>query len=245
MGRRGYRLALAFGLLMTATLLAGCASLAPNRTPEEWLKLSIAGLTATDNFIYKGQTTVSTADGWSYAPSSFEGKIVGHEQLKAQFSDDSFDWSPVKQLEDFQNGKKHIQFANDIGNSDADAKTPGVQIMLHILEDGTEAKERWSRRLKEELEALKTDAPAGDTAIRKEWLQQLEHSQKQLKRWLDTLQVSSNYDLIIDQSKLIPLSMKEHTVFTYRNGQKERKESRNTIVEFSSFDGSASMSDVR
>ncbi|GGG89561.1 hypothetical protein [Paenibacillus radicis (ex Gao et al. 2016)] len=217
-------------------LLAGCAGLRGDRSPEEWLSLSIAGLAATDNYAYKGQTVVATAEGWSHTPKTFQGKVVGHETIKAQ-ADDGVTWNPVELLKEIQTDHKQIEIVKNAGPHTAAAKGAGKTVKLRVLTDEAAAREKWKQKLTGELDQLESGAPIEQTEYRKAYLNELNKSRAQLSSMLKTLQVHSEYQILIDASNLIPLSMEEQTVLTYIKDNKQKEEMRKTTMQFGSFDG--------
>ncbi|WP_042160070.1 hypothetical protein [Paenibacillus gorillae] len=225
------------GLITLLMLLTGCGGLKGDRSPEEWLSLSIAGLAATDNYVYKGQTTVSTAEGWSYTPKSFQGQVVGHETIKAQ-TEDGVTWNPVELLKEIQADHKQIEIVQNAVNTGA-AKGAGKTVRLRVQTDEAAASEKWKLKLTGELDKLESGVPIEQTEYRKAYLNELNKSRGQLTAMLKTLQVRSEYQIVIDASSLIPLSMEEQTVLTYIKDAEEKAESRKTTMHFGSFDGRA------
>ncbi|MFF2093567.1 hypothetical protein [Paenibacillus sp. NPDC058174] len=224
-------------IALVMLLLAGCAGLRGERSPEEWLSLSIAGLAATDNFAYKGQTTVSTAEGWSHEPRSFQGQVVGHETIKAK-TDDGVTWNPVDLLKEIQADHKHIEIMQNAANTSS-PKGTGKTVRLRVQADEAAASEKWKRKLTGELDKLESGAPIEQNEYRKAYLNELNKSRTQLSAMLQTLRVRSEYQIVIDASSLVPLSMEEQSVLTYIKDTKPKEEMRKTTMQFGSFDGKA------
>jgi uncharacterized protein YceK len=224
----------AFCLIVTSIVsLSGCGSGVNRRSPEEWLSLSYSGLAAMDQYAFTGSMSIKTADGMEVKPQTFEGKIVDHQQLTLQTSsEDPLHWNPVQVLEALNNTNKEISLINDTNDPDT--------VTLHIVEDNAVSKKRWEHRLRQKLDQLAAKPPLENSSYKEEWVKELERSRKQLDAMLTSLKTVSEYELVIDRNRLLPLKMDEKTVFSYTYTGKPVSEERYTTVRFQSFDGASS-----
>ncbi|WP_028611148.1 hypothetical protein [Paenibacillus harenae] len=212
--------------------LLGCGSTG-KRTPEEWLTLSYSGLAATDQYAFTGSMSMKTADGVEFKPQIFEGKVVDHQQLTLQTnSEDPLHWNPVQVLGALNEKNEEVRIEN--GNDDKKTVT------LHIKESKAAAKTKWEQRLRLQLDQLGANAPASDSAYKAEWEQELGRSRKQLDAMLSTMEAETEYKLVIDRDRLLPLKMDEKTIFHFIHNGYKVSEERDTTVRFQSFDGSSS-----
>lgn len=228
------RARITLGTILTVTLtLSGCGSSDKQRTPEEWLSLSYSGLAAMDQYAFNGSMSIKVGGGIEFTPETFEGKVVDHQQLTVQTSsEDPLHWNPVQVLEALNHSNEKVSLANDAN----DPETVTLQI-----EEATEvSKQRWEQRLKQQLEQLATNAPSKDSPYRVEWLSELKRSRKQLEAMLASMQVVTDYELVIDEKRMLPLKMDEKTVFSYKQNGQQVSEARYTTVRFQSFDGASS-----
>ncbi|NIK75750.1 hypothetical protein FHS15_000850 [Paenibacillus castaneae] len=222
-------------LLLAGTLVAltGCGA-ASKRSPEDWLSMSYSALAATDQYEFTGSMSIKTADGMEYKPEIFEGKVVDHEQLTVQTSnDEALQWNPVDVLEALNKNHAEVILRNDT----KDPKT----VVLHITEDHAVSKARWEQRLRQQLDQLESSAPLEESAYKTEWVKEMSRSKKQLNNMLASLEAATEYDLVIDRIKLLPIKMEEKTKFNYTHRGHPVSESRYTSVRFQSYDGSPSV----
>jgi hypothetical protein len=212
--------------------LAGCSN--ASRPPEEWLNLSIAGLAGTDQYAFSGQTTIYTAEGLANAPRTFQGHIEEHTKLHAQTENgEDLAWSPIELLEKVKHADKKVSFN--------EAASTAETVALHIQLNDKDANELWKQQLQEEMNALEAKAPLEDGAYKDAWMKEFNQSRKQMDNMLKTLQVQSQYDVLIDRDNLVPLKLAEHTVFHYALSGKSKQEKRDTNVSFNSFDGTGTV----
>lgn len=215
------------------TMLYGCGDI-NKRTPEEWLSLSYSALAATDQYQFSGSMSIKTGDGLEFKPEIFEGKVVDHQQLTVQANnDDSLQWNPVEVLESLNRSHADVRLKNDTN----DPQT----IILQITEDEAVSKGRWEQRLREQLRQIANKAPLETSGYKAEWSKELARSQKQLDEMLATMSVVTDYELVIDKNKLLPLKMEENTSFKYNYKGQPVSEARYTTVRFQSFDGSSTV----
>ncbi|MFX3633366.1 MAG: hypothetical protein ACE3L7_30895 [Candidatus Pristimantibacillus sp.] len=230
------RIAPRFILVGLLFALTGCTSFMQDHTPDEWLSLSVAGLASTDRYAFSGQTTVSTAEGWTFTPLNFNGKVVDHEQLAAKADDGStLEWSPVELLQQIKKNDKQVSFS-PISSGSTDTNSVILQINMN---DATSS-EIWKTRLTEEMNQLADNAPLSEGSLKQEWMKEWNQSRQELSDMLKKLKVTTQYELVIDRKTLVPRKLNEQSVFVYTKGNQQREEKRITNMSFDSFDGRAS-----
>ncbi|MDQ8733478.1 hypothetical protein [Paenibacillus sp. LHD-38] len=213
--------------------MAGCGNVGDQRTPEEWLSLSYSGLAATDQYAFTGSMSIKAEDGLAFKPETFEGKVVDHQQLTLQTnSEDPLHWNPVQVLEALNQSNENVRIAS----SSAEPET----ITLVIKESAEVSKERWRERLLKQLDQLGANRPEENRPYLKEWTEEFTRSRNQLEGMLASLQADTEYELVIDRDRMLPLKMEEKTSFHYKNDQKPYSETRYTTVRFQSFNGASS-----
>lgn len=216
-----------------AGLLNGCANMDAGRQPEEWLSLSYAGLEATDQYEFVGVMSMENSTGMKAEPKVFEGKVVDHQQLTVQTnSQDPLHIHPVKALGMLKNTKKEVRLLE--GESNAST------VKLLVLEQEDATLDRWKQRLYAQLDQIAANAPDQDAPYKAEWEQELSRSRQKLQSLLDTLNVQTSYEVVIDRKRLLPLVIDEKTRFHYQNNGQEVQESRSTTLRFQSFKGAVS-----
>lgn len=221
-------------LLAGCVAAAGCGNGTDRRNPDKWLSLSYAGLAAMDQYAFSGSMSISMAGGAALKPQTFEGKVVDHRQLTVQTSsDDPLHVNPLQILEQLNESNKSISIVDE-------SSDPPV-ITLQIAQDGEQSKQRWAKRLKEQLEELLVNSPPDTAPYKQEWENEANRSRMQLEQMLATMSTETSYQLVIDKNRLLPLKLDEQTEFRYRLGGKESSESRHTAVRFQAFDGSSSI----
>jgi len=221
---------LTFAIMLSSV---GCGTVGDHRSPEEWLSLSYSGLAATDQYDFTGSMSIKTEGGLAFKPEVFEGKVVDHHQLTLQTnSQETMHWNPVKVLETLNQSNDEVRIVND----SKDAET----VTLLITENANVSKEKWEQRLRQQLDQLGTNMPAGDQPFHQEWMDEMTRSRAQLDAMLSTLHATTEYELVIDRTKLLPLKMEEKTSFQYTYNKRPFSESRYTTVRFQSFNGALS-----
>ncbi|MBH5316788.1 hypothetical protein I6N90_03050 [Paenibacillus sp. GSMTC-2017] len=224
---------LVFILIMQS--LMGCMGTSRNRSPKEWLSLSYSGLAAMDQYAFTGSMSMGMGEGMMFKPQTFEGKIVNHHQLTLQSEQqDPLYRNPVDVLRSLNESHKAIEIIKD-GTEESTAA--GI-IVLRIWDDRNVVKKNWSKKLNEQLDQLAGNHLIAETVGGKEQKIVLEQSKIELNNMLDSLEVDSQYEIIIDKKKLIPLKLEEQTLFSYMRNGNPTKEYRHTNVRFQSFDGS-------
>ncbi|WP_054028045.1 hypothetical protein [Bacillus sp. FJAT-28004] len=227
--------AIGVSILTFATMLSfvGCATVGDHRSPEEWLSLSYSGLAATDQYDFTGSMSIKTEGGLAFKPEVFEGKVVDHQQLTLQTnSQETMHWNPVKVLETLNQSNEEVQIVNDSMNAET--------VTLLITENENVSKEKWEQRLRQQLDQLVANMPSGEQPYRQEWMEEMARSRNQLDAMLSTMHASTEYELVIDRTKLLPLKMEEKTSFQYTYNKRPFSESRYTTVRFQSFNGALS-----
>ncbi|MEK3884440.1 hypothetical protein [Paenibacillus sp. PL2-23] len=221
--------------------MAGCAGAASKLAPEEWLRLSYAGLAGMDQYSFAGAMSIGMAGGPPLKPQLFEGKVVDHHQLTIQSDiQDSLYWNPVQVLETLSRSYERVAMlpATEAGAGSADTVT------IRVKEKPVESKNRWEKALREELEQVASDAAlAADDAYTSERQALLVQASKELSLMLSSLEVETEYDIVIDRRLMLPLKMEENTVFTYDRNEERKRESRHTTVRFEAFNGASTVTE--
>lgn len=213
--------------------IAGCGNVGKHRSPEDWLSLSYSGLAATDQYDFTGSMSIKTDGGLAFKPEVFEGKVVDHQQLTLQTnSQETMHWNPVKVLETLNQSNDEVRIVS--GSNDEETVT------LLITENAKVSKEKWEQRLRQQLDQLGANMPSKDKPFHQEWMEELARSRSQLDAMLSTMQAATEYELVIDRTKLLPLKMEEKTSFQYTYNKRPFFESRYTTVRFQSFNGALS-----
>ncbi|GLX68369.1 hypothetical protein MU1_27140 [Paenibacillus glycanilyticus] len=190
--------------------------------------MSIAGLAGTDQYAFSGQTTIYSAEGWAYAPRTFQGRIEEHTNLHAK-GDDGKDlaWSPIELLNKVKSADKKVSFNKAATTADT------VALLVQLNEE--DANKLWKEQLQQEMNVLAAKAPLEDGAYKKAWTKEYNQSREQMEQMLKSLQVQSQYEVLIDRSSLVPLKLAEHTSFKYSLSGQKKQEKRDTSVTFGSF----------
>lgn len=225
---------LRLGMAVVAlTMLCSCGSMADRRTPEKWLSLAYSGLAAMDQYEFTGSLSVKAAGGAVMKPETFEGKVIDHKQLTVQTaSQEPLHWNPVQLLETLNRENKNVVIANGTVNADT--------VTLLITEDESVSKRRWENLLIQQVNQVTLNSPTEEGQYKEEWEHELTRSRNQLNEMLSSMQVMTNYELVIDKNRLLPLKMDEKTIFNYKHGKQLVSEERHAAVRFQSFDGSSS-----
>lgn len=243
-------------LLGAAMLAAGCAQV-DNRTPEELLSLASAGLSGVDEYVFQGQSAVTSGSGTPMRSVSFQGSVTGHYRLKMESSGSSRhefagagegQWDPVKLLQKLRQAKKTVT----VDAARSDRETTVLQIEL----DPQQSTGDWRRRLKEEWAAVAARKPQNEKVYAslseplkwkfvRDWNGELRRSASELGSMLDSLQVVSTYEVAVDRNRLLPLQITELSQLDYRTSGIPRQEARKTDIRFVSFDGGDAPADAR
>lgn len=224
--------------------LNGCAASENDRTPEEWLSLSYAGLAAMDQYAFTGSMSMGIDQGVLFKPQLFDGKVVNHHQLTIQSEQqDSLYWNPVEVLKALNQSHEAVGI-----EANSDKELAGDRILILTVKEKSDAsKERWGSALRQQLEMLQhqeedliSNHQAHHAKKRKELLAQ---ASLELDDMLDSLKVSTRYEIMIDRDELIPLKIEEKTLFDYMRKGHLVKESRHTKIRFEAFDRSMTAPD--
>ncbi|WP_337098734.1 hypothetical protein [Paenibacillus sp. YIM B09110] len=220
-------------LLCASIALGGCGGLTVQREPEQWLSLSYSGLAAMDQYAFTGSMDMSLDGAMPVSPQTFQGKVTDHKQLTLQTnSGDQLRINPAQVLESLAQSDNLKIDVSDTSEPD--------KITLHIAEEAASAKGKWEQRLRQQLEALIVNEPPDSAPYKKEWEQEAERSRKQLEAMLRSMSTKTSYELVIDENRLLPLRLDEHTEFQYEYGGKKASEARHTTIRFHAFDGASS-----
>lgn len=228
-------------ILIALLLMAGCAAPSDDKSPEELLSLSVAGLSGIDHYLFSGATGIAIADGNMPQPLTFKGVVEDHNRIRMSAGLNGSTGEgmpfhhPLKLLE-------HIQAHADtitLMPSQSGNRTATLRVEL----DGASARRQWSERLRGEFDkvagtgrgnakgktALANQVNAS-TDLEREWRKEVDRSRRRLDEMLRTLNVQSTYTVIVDRVKMLPLRLQEQTQLHYEAGGEPYKESRKTDI---------------
>ncbi|RJX41034.1 hypothetical protein D3P09_03190 [Paenibacillus pinisoli] len=229
-----------FAALLLAAGLAGCSGAQSNRTPEEWLSLSYAGLAAMDQYAFSGSTSMGMAEGVMFKPQTFEGKVVNHHQLTIQSDkQDPLYWNPVEVLDALNRSHESVEIVENGVRDENGTDT----LVLRAVEKRAAAKDRWTGMLKQELEKVTGEVIIESSGAGLKRKEAAEKAKQELDAMLRTLQVHTEYEITVDKQRMLPLKMEENTTFDYERNGRGMKENRHTSVRFQAFDGTAARTD--
>lgn len=210
-------------LLAFMIITSGCG--AANRSAEEWLTMSTSGLEGMDQYSFAGQSVTALANGETYSPKNFEGKVVDHKELATSTNKSGV--SPSELLKSLQTANKEVTF----GPQPADANLINLQVNL----SADDAKKQWSDYVWKEFEQVALNQPAADAPYKAEWDKELERSRKELESRLSTLTAQSSYTILVDRNQMIPVEVNGTTVFDYSKQGGAAQETRKTNITLSGF----------
>ncbi|WP_308634514.1 hypothetical protein [Paenibacillus silvisoli] len=237
---------MACGLLLTAT---GCGSAADNKTPEELLSLSVSGLSGVDKYAFSGDTGIGLTEISPIKAMTFQGTVENHNNVRVKANNPDSVASTIHPLEFLRQVEASAQTTELLP-----AESGNRTAVLRIKADEKKSKEMWTTKLRNEFSALEKKVPSASdhgmkskqstgsgksSALDKEWREELSRSKAQLEAMLDSLQVQSQYRLIIDRKKLLPLKLEEKTRLNYKADGQSRTETRVTKLAFMGLDGRA------
>ncbi|SEM75478.1 hypothetical protein [Paenibacillus sp. OV219] len=224
-------------------MLSGCGKAADNKSPQELLSLSVSGLSGVDRYAFTGKTGIGFGSSAAESKAtSFEGTVENHNQVQLKASENDTLSSNVRPLELLTEVQKTAQ-TTELVESESGTRTA----VLHIKANEKLVSENWRSKLRSEFSVLEQKVPAAisatmkskqavaaskKTELEKAWQEELTKSKSQLEVMLSTLRVQSNYRLIIDRNKLLPLQLEEQTVLRYKAEGAQQQESRKTLVKF-------------
>ncbi|MCQ6560379.1 hypothetical protein [Paenibacillus mendelii] len=215
-------------------VMPGCQTTIHDKTPQEMLSLTVAGLAAVDRYTFTGTTAIYGADASSAKPITFQGSVEDHNRVQVQSSEMTatanivhHPYSLLKQIEDTANTTEEIAALS----SDRTA-------VLRIEADQAAARRKWITEMNEAFErSVKDDKTAADGHRRltvnessrsdyeQERATEISRLRKQLGEMLHSLEVQTSYRLVVDRKRLLPLKLQEHTVLQYKvEGQSQREE---------------------
>ncbi|MFD1955099.1 hypothetical protein ACFSL6_13200 [Paenibacillus thailandensis] len=218
------RLAAVSVILASIAMGTGCGAA---RTPDEWLSMTISGLEGTDQYVYEGQSVTSLSNGVTYSPKAIKGVIVDHKELATQTNAGVRSVSPSDMLLSLQKVNKTVSFGPE------QAGRNRLSLKVAVAEE--DAKKLWSGYIRNEFEQLALNTPDNDVPYKAEWEQELERSRKELESRLATLSAQTDYEIIVDRSRMLPIELHETSVLAYAKKGGETEEKRDTVITFSSF----------
>lgn len=230
-------------------MLPGCGNAADHKSAQELLSLSVSGLSGVDRYAFTGKTGIGFGDSKVESKATaFEGTVENHNKVQVRASENDMLNTNVHPLELLTEVQKIAQttelIERDSGNRTA---------VLHIKANEKLASESWRKKLRSQFSALEQKVPAAisakmktksqgntagkETELEKAWREELAKSNRELEGMLSTLQVQSDYRLIIDRNKLLPLQLEEQTVLRYKAGGTPQQETRKTTVKIMRLGG--------
>ncbi|RAP78096.1 hypothetical protein [Paenibacillus montanisoli] len=230
-------------------MAAGCGSAADNKSPEELLALSVSGLSGVDRYAFSGNTGIGLTEISPIKAMSFQGTVENHSNVQVKANKPNTLASAIHPLEILRQVEASAQKTELLP-----AESGNRTAVLRITADAKKAKDIWTTRLRNEFSALEKKVPSAlvsksqskpgggngsESALEKEWMEELARSKVQLEKMLSTLQVQSQYRLIIDRKKLLPLKLEEKTKLKYRADGQTRTETRLTKLAFMNLNGGA------
>jgi hypothetical protein len=223
--------------LTAISMIGGCAADADSRPPEEWLSLAYSGLAAMDQYHFAGSVSMGLDEAVMSKPQMFEGKVVDHEQLTIQSDEQTpVNWNPVDVLSKLSEANAGVSIIDE-GVTETEAG-PTKTLTIRVGEAPTITTKRWEGMLRQQFQEV-AGSDIGKANASSNWKQIVEQSRKELDEMLSQLQATSQYEIVIDKQRLLPLKMEENTSFSYSRGGKPVKESRHTTVRFQKFEGAA------
>ncbi|AZN42100.1 hypothetical protein [Paenibacillus albus] len=230
-----------FGCILL--MLPGCGNAADNKSPQELLSLSVSGLSGVDRYAFTGTTGIGFGSGSVESKAtSFEGTVENHNQVQLKANENDTMSSNVRPLELLTEVQKSAQ-STELIESESGNRTA----VLRIKANEKLASENWRNKLRSEFSVLEQKMPTAirakmkskqavaagkETELEKAWKEELAKSRSQLENMLSTLRVQSDYRLIIDRNKMLPLQLEEQTVLHYKAEGAQQQESRKTVVKF-------------
>lgn len=229
-----------FAVLLLAFGLCGCSGTATNRTPEQWLSLSYSGLAAMDQYAFTGSISMGMEEGVMFKPQLFEGKVVNHQQLTIQSDkQDPLYWNPVDVLGSLNRSHESVEIISDGERNENDVET----LVLRAVEKKDAAKNRWTGVLVQELERVTGDVVIESGTLSAKRKQMADQAKQELDAMLHSLEVLTEYEIIINKKRMLPLKMEEKTTFIYERDGRQLKENRHTSIRFQAFESSAAQTD--
>lgn len=232
-----FRKAVKLTLVLTGlAVMLGCAGAVQNRTPEDWLSKSYSGLAAMDQYSFAGSMQIGMDEGVMFRPQMFEGKVVNHHQLTIQSDhQDPLYWNPVEVLKALNDSYETVEIVQQTEGEGNNSDT----ITIRVREKESASKKRWSNTLRQGMEQLSGGIVQGSASNGTKRKALLEQAKQELDGILETLNVVTEYDIIIEKQRMVPLKMEERTSFAYTRNNRPIKENRQTTVRFEAFDGAA------
>ncbi|UVI27862.1 hypothetical protein [Paenibacillus spongiae] len=227
-------------LIIGVAALSGCQSTVRDKSPQEMLSLTVAGLAAVDRYTFTGTTSIYGADMGAAQPITFQGSVEDHKRIQVKSNKDNEDIQITRQP---FNLLKHIEAT--AATTELVAANSGERTaVLRIVPDKAASRRTWIKKQNEAFERLVKDDELADGAGRKlslkagnrmsyeqERADEISRSRKQLAEMLNTLNVDTTYQLIIDRKRLLPLKLHEHTVLQYKaDGKNQREERKSELI---------------
>ena len=201
------------------------------RSPEELFKLTVSGLSAVQQY---GFTATSTMDG-AREKREFRGVVKEHDQLQLLAAGtDGQEWLGQRNADAVRSLNPEGLMSWLLGHKadvtlDESRSNAGT-VLLIIRQDPEQAASMWRSRLQDKWQAVRAEQPQNsdvwprlNDSQRKqfaaEWNAELDSSSAQWRSMMDSLSADSQYELVINRSRLIPISLKEHSQLHYLTGK--------------------------
>ncbi|MBW7474203.1 hypothetical protein K0T92_05560 [Paenibacillus oenotherae] len=227
-------------IVAVLAIIAGCGAPSDDKTAEELLSLSIAGLSGIDHYTFSGVTGIAIADGSMPKPTTFEGTVEEHHRIQMKRGREPGTapmGSPYELLEQIQAGASSVVVVP--------SKSGSRTAVLRVEMDRTAALREWRERLRSDFDKVIHGTGTGMSAegkaarmmqankgavLEREWQREINRSRRKLEEMLRTLDVQTAYTLVIDRKRMVPLRLQEQTVLHYEAGGEGHQESRETDI---------------
>lgn len=214
--------------------LQGCMTASTSLPADKAFALSASALSGIDSYDIAGEVTILGPDGFVSSKASYEGKIVGHGNLKLQWKTKGVhaastknqsitSYQPLRLLEFIKDKSALITYAG--------TPLPNEPVHFQIKLNGFVAHERVADGLRADMKRLRSESgllkrdPREAEAI-------LSNAEERLEKALKTLKVTTTCVWTANPKNWLPQQLKEETVMTYRWNDATYKEKRVSKTDF-------------
>jgi hypothetical protein len=215
-------------------VLQGCSTSPTSLPAEKAFALSASALSGVEAYRIKGEVFVIDPGGWVSNKATFEGKVMGHGNLKMQWQTSDRQATSVKSQE--MAAYKPLQLLEAIqGNSAvityAQTPIPSKSVHFQIRLDDLVAKKRVAKGLRQDFALLRSEKGylQGDPVKAEEILSKAE---ERLEAALSSLKVTTVCDWTANPRDWFPHQLKEQTVLTYTWNEQILQEKRVSETNF-------------
>ncbi|WP_373229891.1 hypothetical protein [Cohnella sp.] len=214
--------------------LQGCMASSTSLTAHEAFALSASALSGIDRYEIEGQVFILGPGGYVFDKAGYEGKVIGHGNLKLQWRALSVQPASVKeQAITSYRPLQLLEIINDRSAVITYAETPKSNQMVHfkIKLDDRIARERAAGGLRAEMKLLRSESgllkrdPVEANKV-------LSRAEKRLEEALATLKVTTTCAWTANPQDWLPRQLKEETVLSYTWNAKAFKEERVSETNF-------------